>query len=426
MGKEKSSEKPVSNPWKKASPGVEYMLKQRPGRLRPDCYYRIHFQVNKKRHCFGLGWESGEGNNGFGIDTGDGIRRVTLDYAISKRRQYMDNITNGERPTSPKDEIKLNQEKAEEAEEERKRQARDRMTFSEFWETYYYKAWSKKSWKQEKGFYDNYIRPALGDKPLKEITRLDLEALVNSVNGSNRNKQYVMAVVRQVFNRAIDLDFYPFANPVKKGVAPTSNRERKRTLSYDEEEKLLKALWEKSELSHDLALTSLYTGMRFSEIARMRWADIDWDRQKITIWDAKDPSDAEKVRYAMFPDFIKEMFQRRYEKSKSELVFPGKFGEVMENVPRTFGRVVHELGLNQGITDSKNKLVFYSLRHTYASRLMEKNVHDFTIMELMGHSDIRMTKKYSHCKDYQKLEAARLFDKKPGKVVNIQEYKQAN
>jgi integrase len=48
---------------------------------------------------------------------------------------------------------------------------------------------------------------------------------------------------------------------------------------------------------------------------------------------------------------------------------------------------------------------FHDLRHTFGSRLAEKGVDAFTIMELMGHSDLRMTERYVHATDPRKREA---------------------
>jgi integrase len=48
---------------------------------------------------------------------------------------------------------------------------------------------------------------------------------------------------------------------------------------------------------------------------------------------------------------------------------------------------------------------FHDLRHTFGSRLAERGVDSFTIMELMGHSDLRMTERYVHASDPRKREA---------------------
>jgi integrase len=232
-----------------------------------------------------------------------------------------------------------------------------------------------------------------------------------------RNIQYCLAVVRQVFNRAIDLELYDKVNPVKKSLMPSgAAKSRKRILTKEEEKILFPELKKRSQLSHDLALMSLYTGMRFSEIARMKWQDITWNENKVTIYNAKDPKNKDKVRYAYFPEFIKKMLEERQENSDSDLCFPGKDNKVMQTVPKCFERTVEHLNLNDD-KDYLDRLVFYSLRHSYASRLVDMGVHQLHTQNMMGHDNISMTSKYYHGQDKTFAEIARLFDQKEGKVL---------
>ena len=54
------------------------------------------------------------------------------------------------------------------------------------------------------------------------------------------------------------------------------------------------------------------------------------------------------------------------------------------------------LGLNDGITDRRQKVVFHSLRHTFASWLALDGVDIYRIKELMRHKDITQTQRYAH------------------------------
>ncbi|MGR0481255.1 MAG: tyrosine-type recombinase/integrase [Candidatus Electronema sp. V4] len=55
-----------------------------------------------------------------------------------------------------------------------------------------------------------------------------------------------------------------------------------------------------------------------------------------------------------------------------------------------------ELGLNAGVSDAKSRLVFYSCRHTCASWLVQAGVPLITVKEILGHSTIALTERYSH------------------------------
>ena len=66
------------------------------------------------------------------------------------------------------------------------------------------------------------------------------------------------------------------------------------------------------------------------------------------------------------------------------------------NPERRLRKVLDEL-FNDGIdfTDRKNKVVFHTLRHTFASHLAIIGTPIFTIQKLMNHKDIKMTLRYA-------------------------------
>ena len=58
--------------------------------------------------------------------------------------------------------------------------------------------------------------------------------------------------------------------------------------------------------------------------------------------------------------------------------------------------MVKALSLNDGITDPRDRVVFHTLRHTFASWLAIQGTPIYTIKELMGHKTLAMTERYSH------------------------------
>jgi integrase len=131
------------------------------------------------------------------------------------------------------------------------------------------------------------------------------------------------------------------------------------------------------------------------------------------------------------------MLERRHKgQAKSEFVFPADGGKLRAWVPDTFARVVDELGFNNTgeftedvdgnpipvkIQDRRQHVVFHSLRHTFASWLVMKGVPLYTVAQLMGHSTIVMTQRYSHlAPDSMRHAAMKLqgvLDKQPAKVT---------
>ena len=81
-------------------------------------------------------------------------------------------------------------------------------------------------------------------------------------------------------------------------------------------------------------------------------------------------------------------------------------------VSKTYFRVVEEIGFNDGIVDSRYKVCFHTLRHTFGSWLAIRGESLQTIAELMGHKRISQTMRYTHlCPDKKKLAVAGLHER---------------
>jgi len=103
----------------------------------------------------------------------------------------------------------------------------------------------------------------------------------------------------------------------------------------------------------------------------------------------------------------------------------------LKDTPKVFFKVVDELGLNDDVSDSRRKVVFHSLRHTFASWHVMAGTDIYTVKKLMGHSNIAMTERYSHLAPEALQNATRALEKainkvdrkKAGKVVNFNKSK---
>lgn len=198
---------------------------------------------------------------------------------------------------------------------------------------------------------------------------------------------------------------------------PKVDNARVRYLTPDEAERLLIALKARSLPWWRIASVSLHTGMRLGEVLGMAWGDLDMNADVIHVRFGKTG-----VRMAHMNETVKDIFEELPAGPPSALIFPSTRGTIRKvtDASNTFVRVVEALGLNQGVTDDRQKVVFHTLRHTFASWLAISGV-PHTISTLMGHSSMEMTKRYAHLCPDTKWEAVGKLDLMAGQTSEASE-----
>lgn len=180
--------------------------------------------------------------------------------------------------------------------------------------------------------------------------------------------------------------------PTRRVRLPKADNRRLRFLTHEEADKLLESLKGRSLQSYRMALLSLHSGLRAGEIFALTWGDIDIERGLLTLRDTKN----HRTRAAYMTGDLKAMFEEMDHGKKHEFIFPDRHGKKIERISNVFQRTVKGLKLNEGITDKRQKVVFHTLRHSYASWLVESGVNLYAVKELMGHRTLSQTERYSH------------------------------
>jgi integrase len=163
----------------------------------------------------------------------------------------------------------------------------------------------------------------------------------------------------------------------------------------------------KDETLWQMALISLHCGLRFGEIAGLRHADIDTKRKIIGIRDSKGGFS----RYARMTEEVKEMFTGMDQGHREDLIFPTSEGTRMTDSSKVFKKTIQELGFNAGVTDRRQRLSFHSLRHTYASWLVDRGVGLYDVQKLLGHKSSELTQRYSHLSDERLADDVKELEK---------------
>ncbi|MGV8168488.1 MAG: tyrosine-type recombinase/integrase [Candidatus Nanoarchaeia archaeon] len=159
-------------------------------------------------------------------------------------------------------------------------------------------------------------------------------------------------------------------------------------------------------------LLALFCGVRISEVCQLRRRDVDLVDCKIKIVQGKGCKD----RYVMLPSSLKPLVEKWFRVSESEFFIPTSASDgVSPNyISLKFRAYLEKAGLLLDWKKTKNEqqrhlYSFHTLRHTYATYLLERGVDLYYIQRSLGHSDIYTTQIYAYVsqKDLQqKIEKA--------------------
>lgn len=185
--------------------------------------------------------------------------------------------------------------------------------------------------------------------------------------------------------------------PGKRIVKGTPRNERTRFYTPEEAEMILTALKKRSVDVYHHAMFSLYTGLRAGQILRLIWQDLKEgvardtkNRDSVPVPFLKTVHSLQTIiaeREALLPD-----------RKLSHYVFPkgGNPTQHRDQVSATFKKTIEDLRINADIKDRQGKGVFHTLRHTFASWLVQDGEPLFKVGKYMGQKTPRMTGRYSH------------------------------
>lgn len=141
-------------------------------------------------------------------------------------------------------------------------------------------------------------------------------------------------------------------------------------------------------LKHKLAVSLGYAaGLRVSEIINLKLKDFDLEESIIHVKNAK----GRKDRITIFPEKLKNDFQNFITgKDKNDFIFESNRGGKLTttSLQKVFKKALKKSGI-------KKEATFHSLRHSFATHLLENGTDVRYVQELLGHSNIRTTQIYT-------------------------------
>ena len=266
---------------------------------------------------------------------------------------------------------------------------------------------NKRTWKNDMCCIDAHLKPFFGEMELNEITPLFIEKyrakrLKTGVSKSTVNRD--LAIMKKMFNLSIDWKLAT-ENPVKK-VKFFSEKDnlKERILTKEEEDRLLVA---SAEHLKPILIAALNTGMRLGEILSLKWGQIDFEKELVRVEKTK----SGKIRYVNINSVLSKTLENLKAQDGEFLFTNPKTGEPLKDVKTAFKSACRRANI-------KN-LRFHDLRHTFATRLVESGVDIITVKELLGHSTVKITERYTHPNQKLKEKAVELLAKRPEKSDDL-------
>ena len=275
------------------------------------------------------------------------------------------------------------------------------------------------TWESYKIQINTHITPAIGELNIQELHPNHLQKLYNEKLESGlspRSVRYIHTVMHGALKQAVKNQLL-LRNVSEATTLPRRNKSQARALTLQEQNDFLAAA--EGDRLCPAFIVLMATGLRRGELLGLRWRNVDFDNNSLTIEEnlvslkgaasyQLPKTDKSKARLPLIRPAIDALKAHRalmlaegyHDKDKP--VFCSKAGTPIN--PRNFNRKFTELRDSAGIGKD---ITVHSLRHTFATRLLEKGVSMREVQELLRHEEMSTTADvYSHVSEELKRNAA--------------------
>jgi site-specific recombinase XerD len=180
-------------------------------------------------------------------------------------------------------------------------------------------------------------------------------------------------------------------------------REKKLPVVFSKEE-ISRIIERTINLKHRAIISFAYsTGLRLDEVCKVRLTDIDSSRMQIRVSNGK----GNKSRYTILSKQILELLREywRYYQPKSYL-FEGR----QKGVPLSHSSIQELFRHRMTAAGIRKPASFHTLRHSFATHLLEQGINLRIIQALLGHNSIRTTTIYTHLQNFDPGSITSPFD----------------
>lgn len=276
-----------------------------------------------------------------------------------------------------------------------------------------------KTYQDYEGMLRRYVRPGLGTKILAALRPLDLQSTYQQMMErglSARTVRYTHVVLRSAMQQAVRWRLL-LESPADGIKLPQQPRTEMRVLGVEQVRTFLKSA---TAASYGRVLAvALTTGMRPSEYLGLKWQDVDWARQTVSVvrtlqrlngrWSFSDTKRARSRRVVKLQTWIVALLREQFTTAtvntscpeSADLVFKTISGDPInaDCLAKHFKSLLRLAGLPM--------IRLYDLRHTAATLALAAGVPPKVISEQLGHASAAFTlDTYTHVLPHMQDEAA--------------------
>lgn len=283
--------------------------------------------------------------------------------------------------------------------------------------------------------YNMFVAPSFGKKYVSNIAKSDMKRFYNTLVDEHglsvSTVDSIHTVLHQVFDMAVD-DAYIRHNPsdnVLKELKQTHEKpDERRALTKTEQDRFLQYLKsaEKYRHWHPIFAVMLGTGMRVGEVIGLRWCDVDFDENMISVnhtliyykheingcySNIHTPKTKKGIRKIPMLKAVCDAFaeERRNQFEKgircqakvdgyTDFVFLNRFGNPHNQgtLNKALRRITRDCNDEMLLSGDKNPILLprfscHILRHTFTTRMCEAGMNIKVIQDTLGHADVSTT-----------------------------------
>lgn len=271
--------------------------------------------------------------------------------------------------------------------------------------------------------YTKHIEPFLGKKKIKDITQLNIKALLKELDQKGyhyETKNKVRIMLLDMFDKAM-VDNYVLKNPCKGIRLARDEKKDMRVFSREEQAEFFEC--SKGTFYDNLFVVAVSTGLRQGEICALTWDDIDFEKKEISVTKTllyqKLEGDTQKEFHLNPPKtrtskrtvpiskqcetaLKKQYIQRNNVMARKSakplegfenLLFTTKYGTPICNqiLLDAIKRIIEEINLCRDELEQFEIFSPHCFRHTFATRCFEAGIQPKTVQTYLGHATLQMT-----------------------------------